>query len=531
MVTRRIIASLLVAVCQATVATQVFYDSLGGESVGSFPSQWDLQGGLAMVAETAQDRIIAFPQSGGTIFPLVAGEDDNYLADSFTLEFDVFFDQTSSLYGQRLYLRLWPGGSGFTEGDIRYKPFVLYRDGLDANWNNPAAGTARNHLAALQTLEPVWRHVVVERRNGSLRVTMDDQLVFFLPRFKMQPTMVSIGGAINDSQFPAKMGFTKFSIRNGAASDSGVAMGGTSGTDGASDAAVADTRPTGPTVSTIPGVSSLPSGGGIAGTVPAVGGGGGDDNSAGGSRPEGPVARTVDEADPDLSNNALSRAIAEDDSLGKEPSTSSNDVAPSQPEVPELTYSAEVLVYSGITGGEGDYTQRVVFKDAQHFPYWIETRENYDKPCTVFVHSAPGSAWQGEESPAGGKVTEYDVCSEGLPRINPLTTLARMISKPEAGTFKPVTAIQVCNNGINNRVKGIRAQVRKARFPAGNWDPSYDTVTFQEMMNCVNWKPLVSCPANTYAVGVILHFRDGDLASPRDFLSGLELNCSEASWN
>lgn len=519
---RIIVTCLLVTLCHVSVAAQIFHDSGEGEISGGFPSQWDLIGGLATVADTAEGRIIAFPPSGGTIFPLVNGEDANYLAENFSIEFDVFFDETSSLYGQRFYLRLWPGGSGFAEGDIRYKPFVIHRDGLETSWNHPAPGVAKNHLPPLQTLEPVWRHVVVELSNGSLRFTMDDQLVFFLPRFKMQPTMVSVGGRINDSRFPAQIGFANFRIFNGDSS----------GSEGGSLPAVAgDVPPSGPEVYRLPEESALPSGGSIAGSV-AAGQDPGGSGAGGSTRSSGPDLRTLEEPEPDLSEDILSTAIAENPGIGEKPESGSTTGAPEEAAVPVpvLGYTAEVLIYSGTSGGEGDYTQRVVFTDSQRFPYWIETRENYDKPCTVYIHSAPGAAWQGDSSPPGSQATEYDVCNEGLPRVNPLTTLARVLFKPEAGTFKPLTAIQVCNNGINNRVKGIRAQVRTARFPDGNWDASYETVTFQEMQNCVSWKPMVECPANTYAVGVTLHFRDGDPLSPRDFLSGLELNCSSARW-
>lgn len=530
------VTCLLLALCHTSVAAQLFQDSGEGEISGGFPSQWDLIGGLATVADTAEGRMIVFPPSGGTIFPLVNGEEDSYLGETFSIEFDLFFDETSSLYGQRFYLRLWPGSSGFTDGDIRYKPFVIHRDGLETSWNHPAPGVAKNHLPALQTLEPVWRHVAVELSSGSLRVTMDDQLVFFLPRFKMQPTMVSVGGAINDSVFPATIGFANFRIFDGGGAGTAAAPGtgedsagvvaGTGG--GSSTAPDGAGRPTGPTVSSLPAGAALPVGGGIAGSV--AGGEVPGDGETG--RPSGPTVRTLEEQAPDVSEDILSTAMEENpgSSESVQPGASGTQT-PAVSTVPTLGYTGGVLVYSGITGGEGDYTQRVVFTESQEFPYGIETRENFDKPCTVYIHSAPGTVGQGESRPPGARVTEYDVCSEGLPRINPLTTLARLLDKPEAGTFKPITAIQVCNNGINNRVKGIRAQVRKARQPDGAWDPSYETVTFQEMMNCVSWKPLVSCPANTYAVGVILHFRDGDIVSPRDFLSGLELNCSEAQWH
>ena len=195
--------------------------------------------------------------------------------------------------------------------------------------------------------------------------------------------------------------------------------------------------------------------------------------------------------------------------------------------IPTLQYDAAILVHSGVTGGAGDYTKRFVYTESQGFPFWLETRENYDKPCTVYVHSHDQRSNRAGLPPA---VMEYDVCEEGLPRLNPFTTLRRVLNNPQAGDYRLITALQVCNNGINNRVKGIRAQVRTAEYPSGNHSTNYDTVVFQERANCVSWKPLVKCNANTFAVGVTLHFRDGDAVSPRDFLSGIELACASVHW-
>ena len=60
--------------------------------------------------------------------------------------------------------------------------------------------------------------------------------------------------------------------------------------------------------------------------------------------------------------------------------------------------------------------------------------------------------------------------------------------------------------------------------------PSYSTVDFEERTNCVSWQSMVHCSANTFAIGLRLHFRDGDIASPRDFLSGLQLICADVRW-
>lgn len=222
---------LLICLISLSSLAQTFQDNVTNETIGDFPSQWDLISGMAIIDQQEGYKIISIAH-GGIIKPIVNGQTNNYINGDFTVEFDVFFDQTSSLYGQRFYLRLWDGAYGYEKDAIRYKPFVLYRDGLETDWNHPEMGNAKNHLSQLQTLDAVWRHVKVEFNSGKLKILIDDNLVLFLPRFKMHPTMVSIGGGVNDSQYSAKIGFTNFSI-------SGTT--GTSSTDASSNQPVGTT--------------------------------------------------------------------------------------------------------------------------------------------------------------------------------------------------------------------------------------------------------------------------------------------------
>lgn len=208
---KKIVSSIIILLLGITCFSQNFQDDVSNETLGDFPSQWDIVGGMATVNQQDGYKYIGF-RSGGIIKPIVNNQTNNYLNGDFTVEFDVFFDTTSSLYGQGFQLRLWDGAYGYQKDGIRYKPFMIYRDGLETDWNLPEMGSAKNHLKEFQTLDRVWRHVKVEVKEGKLKILMDDKLILFLPRFKMQPTMVSIGGSVNDSQFDANIGFTNFVI-------------------------------------------------------------------------------------------------------------------------------------------------------------------------------------------------------------------------------------------------------------------------------------------------------------------------------
>lgn len=65
----------------------IFDDQLAGEKVGEFPSQWDLKGGYAEVAQADGANVIYMTEAT-TIVPFMKEKD--YLPDVFTIEFDVY---------------------------------------------------------------------------------------------------------------------------------------------------------------------------------------------------------------------------------------------------------------------------------------------------------------------------------------------------------------------------------------------------------------------------------------------------------
>ncbi|MTE26073.1 hypothetical protein [Winogradskyella ouciana] len=195
----------------AVSIAQTFQDNVTNEVMGEFPSQWDLVAGMATVDQQDGYKFINFSH-GSIIKPIINEQTDNYLSDDFTVEFDMFFGLTSSIYGQRVEIRFWDGIYGYRQDDIVYKPIIIKRDGLETSWEHPQSGHAKNFVKELHTLEPVWRHVKIECKTSKLKIYLDERLVLNIPRFKMQPSMVSIGGKINDSRHDAKVGITNVTI-------------------------------------------------------------------------------------------------------------------------------------------------------------------------------------------------------------------------------------------------------------------------------------------------------------------------------
>jgi thiol-activated cytolysin len=192
--------------------SQIFQDNVSNETIGDFPSQWDIVTGMANVDQIEGYSVISI-MHGGKIKPVVNGLDDNYLKGEFILEFDAFFDRASSLFGQRFEIRLWAGTSVYYKDGISYSPFILTRHGIKTSWSSPEPGNSATYKKELETLEPVWRHIKVECLEEKLKIYLDEQLILQFPRFKMQPTMISIGAMINESQYNnTKLGITNITL-------------------------------------------------------------------------------------------------------------------------------------------------------------------------------------------------------------------------------------------------------------------------------------------------------------------------------
>ncbi|RKF02834.1 thiol-activated cytolysin [Tenacibaculum lutimaris] len=211
-ITNRLIFTFLLSLYTSFAGfAQTYQDNLANDSYGDFPSNWDVVTGMATVEQQDGYKFISL-KHGSIIKPIINNQTNNYLNGDFIIEFDVFFGKTSSIYGQRIPVRLWDGKYGYKHNDIRYQPFIIKRNGISTSWAQPQPGNAENFYKEFYTLEPVWRHVTIECKMGKLKIRLDDKLILNLPRFKMQPTMVSIGGGINDSSYDAKVGFANFTI-------------------------------------------------------------------------------------------------------------------------------------------------------------------------------------------------------------------------------------------------------------------------------------------------------------------------------
>ncbi len=148
--------------------TLIFVDSLKGETLGEFPSKWDLETGTVEVNQWEGMPVIAY-MSRATIMPLMSTED--YLPEIFTLEFDVYFH----LKGNEAYkLDLDKLG----QFDIR-SYFVNHKG---------TKGMMKENIR-----EPNWKHVAISFNKRALKMYVDNFRVLNIPNVTEKPTKVSFG--------------------------------------------------------------------------------------------------------------------------------------------------------------------------------------------------------------------------------------------------------------------------------------------------------------------------------------------------
>jgi len=188
-----IIIVLCIITCNL-INAQTFQDSPSG-SQGDFPPNWDLIRGSAEIASLNGSPIIYFSNKA-IITPKIGGT--NYLKESFTLEFDAFYDEASKIPIHQYYqVRFWDGHSFIilqeNKGD-HFFPLTIYCNGgrIDGRVNG-AKVKYDGYKQAMKDAQNVWRHITVVYNQGVLKLFIDNMLLVNIPKVAFKPSMISIG--------------------------------------------------------------------------------------------------------------------------------------------------------------------------------------------------------------------------------------------------------------------------------------------------------------------------------------------------
>lgn len=168
-----------------------FKDDLKGESVGEFPSKWDIANGSAEVAKFDGRTVIKLDNNDAEIIPLVVGESKNYLPEVFTLEFDYYCNGDAEEDFNACY-HLWFRDAGNSDlGEIA----IVTEDRLHWDLTKANDETVYGDSDKLQEFEKknAWNHFALSFDKGTLKVYVNGQRLVSLPKVKA-PAGIAIRG-------------------------------------------------------------------------------------------------------------------------------------------------------------------------------------------------------------------------------------------------------------------------------------------------------------------------------------------------
>lgn len=150
----------------------IFLDTLAHELLGEFPRKWDLVKGSAENVLFDDVPAIAMTSGRSLIKPLM--KEKAYLPESFTIEFDCYFDEGKQNYQLEF-------------NDYRPSGISIIEQGVDYNGRSLAKSTTRNG----------WRHVSISYNRGNLKVFLDEERLVNRPKIDIEPKSFRLAGATN----------------------------------------------------------------------------------------------------------------------------------------------------------------------------------------------------------------------------------------------------------------------------------------------------------------------------------------------
>lgn len=158
------------------------------EENGEFPSRWDLYDGSAEIGTMNGEPIILFLNGGGAIVPYLKNSKEDYLPETFTIEFDVWFSKgraTSNRYfiSFRDLKNQWNKGLG--------ERLVITPTGLEfGNTDKRYPGTEK--LGWSEEPTGKWRHISIAYTKGKFKAYMDDTRLINVPHLEDNPWGLTI---------------------------------------------------------------------------------------------------------------------------------------------------------------------------------------------------------------------------------------------------------------------------------------------------------------------------------------------------
>jgi len=175
----------------------IFEDTFENEKLGEFPSQWDLMDGYAEVGEVDGRKVIAFTDDGfGSVQPLMKDQ-QHFLGDVFTIEYDVYVandtEEGEGLGEQGVVLTLGNPDIENHNGAIAWITFWNRSDGgANINWEfqkpNGGDDTRGDKNLSFDTDTPLvegWNHLAFSFNKRAFKGYINGLRVINIPNGKV----------------------------------------------------------------------------------------------------------------------------------------------------------------------------------------------------------------------------------------------------------------------------------------------------------------------------------------------------------
>lgn len=180
--------------------TAVFFkDDLKGEKAGEFPSKWDIANGSAEVAEFDGRKVIKLSNNDAEIFPLVVGDNHNYLPEVFTIDFDYYCNGEAEGDFNACY-HLWLRGAD--NGNMS-EITLATEDCLSWNVLKENDDWAQGSSGQLQECETrnAWNHFTLFFDHGTLKVFVNGERLISMPKVKAPACFAICGEGWDDHRY------------------------------------------------------------------------------------------------------------------------------------------------------------------------------------------------------------------------------------------------------------------------------------------------------------------------------------------
>lgn len=163
-------------------AVVLFQDDFKSETIGEFPSQWNLERGQAETAMHDGGKVMAFMNTNTTVSPRI--ENESGLPESFTLEFEYLVNH----FTQHDYQLQFIDGNGRQSVTLRI-------NGRDYNLSARGKAISKNNTPETSaSFSPGWKQFALSFDQGVLRVFCGQTRILNVPRLEAEMKSIRLIG-------------------------------------------------------------------------------------------------------------------------------------------------------------------------------------------------------------------------------------------------------------------------------------------------------------------------------------------------